>query len=697
MIAQYDGVTQCLVLPRNLNAAWLLHRDESGDDEMTHEQIPEIPEDPSLTYSPERTRVLSNEETRPSGPVTVRHIRTSQWNVKKLDSPSGDKDKHGAETQTGSGGSLKIAPEVSEKPEYTLRRLIGKGGFGEVWEAKQGSLDRLVAIKRIKSARRRPGKRNESEELFRQEAATTAYLEHPNIVPIHDLGTDATGSPMLAMKLVRGRPWDEELRDEFHRLSSADFLSKHVPVLLEVCQAVAFAHSRGIIHRDIKPSQVMIGSFGEVLLMDWGLAVWKEPDDPLINEVDLDDEASWIQRNEKPQTPPQIPTLESASNPAGTPALMAPEQALATANGIDFRTDVYLLGGTLYCLLTGRFPHQSKTSRESMKLALSGKIVPPEEVVPERTVPRELSLLCMKALERNPENRVPTVLDFAESLGDFLSGASRRRDSVRFTDELLEELTRPSRTYEDLERDLGRLERSAALWPDNPSLPVLMERVLDEFARVALERGDLHLARYHANRMGMGRDRLELMSKLEEREEEISAKSRQRKLAIGAFAILVCIFFLGMLVFTGSVAAERNRAQEALASRGATELAMREREKELTCFHAVAEALQTQGEIAGLLKESVSAFPPAWQYPDMTVARIVFGDQVFESENYKSPVFVQTAPLIVKGEKMGQLEVGYTTDQPEEDEGPFLAQERQLIDSVAKFLSEGIERRLVSD
>ncbi len=662
---------------------------------MADEQYPDISEDPSLTYSPEKTRILTDAETRVSEPPDHRQFRTSAWNVMDKGG-TGEKPPPVSqrETMVNSSAEEKGRVPIVSQPEYTLRRVVGKGGFGEVWEAKQGSLDRLVAVKRIKPERRRKGKGAAAEELFRQEAATTAYLEHPNIVPIHDLGADAAGSPMLAMKLVRGRPWNALLREEFHALSVADFLAKHIPILVEVCQAVAFAHSRGIIHRDIKPAQVMIGEFGEVVLMDWGLAVWKEPDDPLVGEEDLDDDDLWADQDARADVPPQIPTVATASNPAGTPALMAPEQTIGSPDEIDFRTDVYLLGGTLYCLLTGRFPHQTKDARESIQRAQAGVVVPPEERAPERTIPRELSDLCKRALQSRKEDRVPTALDFMMDLKDFLSGTSRRRDSVRFTDELLEDLTRESRTYEDLERDLGRLERAAALWADNPALSILTERVLDEFARAALERGDLHLARYHASRMDMGKNRLELLSRLEEREEELAARTRQRKLALCAFVLLVFLFAAGSIVVAGLMRTRSGREQEMLATQNATRLAKIEREKELQCMYAVAEALRAEPAIDGLLRQSATILPAAWQHAEVAVARIAYGGETYTSEGFAEPPMVQSAPLVVNGEEAGLVEVGYTEERPPETEGPFLAEERHLIDAVARLLGEGIERRL---
>src|SRR5690606_27095573 len=156
----------------------------------------------------------------------------------------------------------------------------------------------------------------------------------------------------------------------------------------DVAQAVAFAHSRGIVHRDLKPGQVMIGSFGETLLMDWGLAVF----------VGAGESADPADPAAMPQLfPADPPTRGSASHPAGTPALMAPEQTRHDASGIGPWTDIYLLGGSLYWLLTGAYPHKAKAAVEAMRLAMIGDIVPPSQRAPEgRSVPADLEAICLK-------------------------------------------------------------------------------------------------------------------------------------------------------------------------------------------------------------------------------------------------------------------------------------------------------------
>ncbi|HPB32906.1 MAG TPA: protein kinase, partial [Candidatus Sumerlaeota bacterium] len=156
---------------------------------------------------------------------------------------------------------------------YLLHKIVGAGGQGEIWEASQTSLKRPVAIKRLRDEKRSSEKdvqtRNMLMRIFHQEAIITANLEHPGIVPVHDLGIDDDGNLLLSMKLIRGELWSVIINRD-SALPPADYYTKHLLILISVAQAVSFAHSRGVIHRDLKPSQVMIGEFGEVLVMDWG-------------------------------------------------------------------------------------------------------------------------------------------------------------------------------------------------------------------------------------------------------------------------------------------------------------------------------------------------------------------------------------------------------------------------------------------
>ncbi|MCC5878029.1 MAG: serine/threonine protein kinase [Candidatus Sumerlaeia bacterium] len=293
---------------------------------------------------------------------------------------------------------------------FDLDELIAVGGFGEVWRGRQRSLGRVVALKRLRrdiiqrlqfdvSALRR------YEEAFSHEAVIAASLEHPNIVPIHDLGRDHEGYPLLAMKLVRGKAWNRVIREELENFGE-EYLNRHLTILESVAQAVAFAHSHGVIHRDIKPSQIMIGDFGEVQLMDWGLAL--RMDDLERGIAESDD----LKYSETPN-----PGLLST---CGTIAFMAPEQASRQIHLMSPLTDIYLLGGTLYYLLTGKPPRTAETSREALRMAAEGHVIDPRKRT-EYSLPEPLCDLAMRSLSANQDDRPPSVLAYIHELHDYLT------------------------------------------------------------------------------------------------------------------------------------------------------------------------------------------------------------------------------------------------------------------------------------
>ncbi len=416
---------------------------------------------------------------------------------------------------------------------YSFNKVLGVGGCGEVWEAMQHSLNRRVAVKRI-----RPdtldSKTKESSgggslsafltQSFRQEALTTACLDHPNIVPVYDLGHDNTGQPMIAMKLVEGTPWDVMFKEDVN-LPLNERLQKHLPILLDVAQAVAFAHSRGVIHRDIKPSQVMIGEYGEVLLMDWGLAC------SLGNEEDKDPAQLFTDSGKS------LP-ISQAVNPAGTPAFMAPEQTENSPQNLGVWTDIFLVGATLYLLLTGRPPYNGKSAREVFKLAASCDFATPESMVGENEkIPPELSRVCLKAMAKNPWDRYSTMRALLKDLEDYVIGAGKRRESMDLTNEATQMLSDDVEDYRVLTEIMGKLDQAKALYPTNETIPTLYRRARIDFTKTALMNGDLVLARYHANTIGDEVLRTKFLDDITEAE----TKRREEKKRSRTYSIITCV------------------------------------------------------------------------------------------------------------------------------------------------------------
>ncbi|MGC8841044.1 MAG: protein kinase domain-containing protein [Candidatus Sumerlaeaceae bacterium] len=387
---------------------------------------------------------------------------------------------------------------------YIPTLKIAEGGFSEIWEAVQVELGRVVAIKRLKKRTDKTGKPSPIAPrhitMFRQEAVVAAHLEHPNILPVYDLEYDADGLPFLVMKRVRGEPWGQVLNRDFDTLAPRTFLAKHLPILVALARAVAYAHSEGIVHRDLKPAQVMIGSFGEVLLMDWGLAM------AYPRRVDDPDAPPWLR---DPNAPINRPL-----NPAGTPTYMAPEQTESTVHKLGPWTDVYLLGGILYRILTGSPPHVGADGSSTFRLAQAGIVEPPTRLAPGREMPPELVELAMKALEPKPENRLQSAEEFLQALEDYLIGADKQRESILLAISARDRLADLQANYDTLANAINFLERALVLWPDNMEAAQWRTEAIKRYARLAITNKDLKLARVQAERLPESDERAQLLDEI---------------------------------------------------------------------------------------------------------------------------------------------------------------------------------------
>jgi serine/threonine-protein kinase len=282
---------------------------------------------------------------------------------------------------------------------------VARGGMGQVRRVFDKVLLREVAMKVMHPIALAGSER---ASLFLEEAQITGQLDHPNIVPVYDLGVDQHGSgAFFTMKLVDGTTLCRFVQDQANAgFSSAD-LDWTLEVLLKVCDAVAFAHSRGVVHRDLKPENIMIGTHGQVYVMDWGIALLMEAERP-------SDGLSVAPSG----TPRRVdPTCDGGI--AGTPDFMAPEQAWGRLHEIDERTDVFGLGGILYFLLTGSGPNTAPTVREALKRAMAGNVPKPEEHS-RWELPSALSAIAMKALSPAREDRYVSVAEFKADLERYL-------------------------------------------------------------------------------------------------------------------------------------------------------------------------------------------------------------------------------------------------------------------------------------
>ncbi len=288
-----------------------------------------------------------------------------------------------------------------------VHHTIGEGGMGVVHLATQATLGRHVAVKTL-----RKGMGDEDAALrILREAWITGALEHPNVVPVHDVGVDASGAPVIVMKRIEGRVWSHLMRDAAEitrRFAVTDPLDWNLRTLVSVCNAVHFAHSRGILHRDLKPDNVMIGEFGEVYVLDWGIA------------VSLKDDPSG-----------RLPAASDARDIAGTPHYMAPEMLLGEPSAYSPRTDVYLLGGILFEIFAGEPPHKGNDVHAIVtNILLSAPTFAPN-------FPAEAKRICLRALEREPGNRFESALELRLAIDEYL----RHRGSRKLAHDAKQSLT----------------------------------------------------------------------------------------------------------------------------------------------------------------------------------------------------------------------------------------------------------------
>jgi WD40 repeat protein/serine/threonine protein kinase len=310
---------------------------------------------------------------------------------------------------------------------YRLGRLIACGGMGAVFRATDERFGREVALKQILAdPRSEPG----MVERFHYEARVTARLQHPGIPPVHDLGLLPDGAPFLAMKLIQGRTLSDHLRE---RKSPSEDLPRWIGVFGQIAQTVGYAHSRGVIHRDLKPSNIMVGAFGEVQVMDWGLA--KVLGDPEYGtrcaESDPTDAGEHAPTEGSSATPHSVLRMPHSSatragTVLGTPAYMAPEQARGEVAKLDARADVFALGVILCEILTGETPYASHETEVILSYAANAELHAARACLASCGADAELIALAIRCLSASPSDRPADGAAVAALVADYQAAVETR-------------------------------------------------------------------------------------------------------------------------------------------------------------------------------------------------------------------------------------------------------------------------------
>ncbi len=417
------------------------------------------------------------------------------------------------------------AQDLHLEDRFALEELLGRGGMGAVFRARQASLGRDVAVKKLL-----PGKghsRTDSLALFVAEAQLTGRLEHPNIVPVYALSPGEAGETFLAMKRVEGQAWRELIHDRTVPLE------RHLAILLQVCHAIAFAHSRSIIHNDLKPANVMLGAYGEVLVVDWGLA------------VSFGEQTAGLRH------------CTAIDGPCGTPAYMPPELAEGNGAAVGPPTDVYLLGGLLYEILHRRPPHAGKKILDLVVRAAQGHTPPLD---PE--LPVELRKICTRALACAPRDRYPDGAAFRDALSTYithresaeLARATRRRlAACRAESRAATGLSATQRSdlYERFAACVAGFAQARELWADNADARDGELETRRAYADTAIVCGDLGLAATQAGRVrAEGADATALEDRIATRRRADAAREasrrRLRRGLVGALTALVVVLGSGV-------------------------------------------------------------------------------------------------------------------------------------------------------
>jgi len=356
----------------------------------------------------------------PETEISCPRMRVDPTDVVRND-PGVNESADLADTHVLSDGTIqKVLKETltTKAPyKYDLKKTIGRGGMKTVFKVRDRDTVRHIAMAVIS---------DEADIVdndiarFIKEARITANLEHPNIVPVHDIGVDKDGSPYFTMKMVEGETLADiviELRDDNSLYHEKYNLSQLLQIFLKVCNAIDFAHSKGIVHLDLKPGNIEVGDFGDVLVLDWGLAKHIEEDGTESHDHFYDHDLDTLKDIAEKDLGKTID-----GEVKGTPGYMAPEQAAGLNEEKGKLTDIYSLGALLYNMLTLMKPINGSDVYDILDKTIDGDLLKPSERCPDKFIPRALEAITMKAMSVAPEDRYQDVRDLLADIDAFISG-----------------------------------------------------------------------------------------------------------------------------------------------------------------------------------------------------------------------------------------------------------------------------------
>lgn len=310
---------------------------------------------------------------------------------------------------SGTDPDLPSRPPVGSK-RYTNLREMARGGNALLRSGFDSVIGRTVAIKTLLPEQ--AGNREERRRLLR-EARVTAQLQHPGTVPVYEIGDDDFWGLYFTMKRISGENFFEALKRIARKdeATVAAFpLIRRIEIVSQICQSLAYAHARGVIHRDVKPENIWVGNFGEVVLLDWGVAkVWGHPDDnqPVRQ--------SSLATDKTKESEGQLLTLTAGGQRPGTPLYMSPEQ-VDGKRGIDERTDMFSVGVVLYESLALREPFRGQDIDETFDNIKHAQVPPPSERAPDAGITPEMDAIVMKAMQKKPSDRFQMMRDLIAAL-----------------------------------------------------------------------------------------------------------------------------------------------------------------------------------------------------------------------------------------------------------------------------------------